>query len=175
MTVSATTARRRKAAPPIHSRNRHSPSSADLPRLVTSPPSHHRRKHEDKLPVFHPDMQTARLLAVKNGARTLPDICFEVTSTDRLLKAVYTFNHVGWKTASMELYKRDSKFSSKWVPLAAWGYFAEDKANIAASPLWRGLEVNYTRSIEAFAKAIMLERAKAKVTEFFSSEQTGPV
>ena len=81
MTVSATTARRRKAAPPIHSRNRHSPSSADLPRLVTSPPSHHRRKHEDKLPVFHPDMQTARLLAVKNGARTLPDICFEVTST----------------------------------------------------------------------------------------------
>ena len=74
MTVSATTARRRKAAPPIHSRNRHSPSSADLPRLVTSPPSHHRRKHEDKLPVFHPDMQTARLLAVKNGARTLPDI-----------------------------------------------------------------------------------------------------
>lgn len=148
------------------------PTESSLPPEPVAPRTSKPKAKATSLPVFHPDLKTAQLLKVKNGARSLPDICFEVTSKNRLLKAVYTFNHAGWRTASMELYHRDSKFSSHWEPLAAWGTFAKDKAEIASSPLWRGPEVSYTREVEVFAQAVMLERMREKVTEFFAKGQT---
>lgn len=107
------------------------PTESSLPPEPVAPRTRKPKAKATSLPVFHPDLKTAQLLKVKNGARSLPDICFEVTSKNRLLKA-----------------------------------------EIAGSPLWRGPEVSYTHEVEVFAQAVMLERMREKVTEFFAKGQT---
>ena len=104
---------------------------------------------EAKIPAFHPDLASAQTVKVRNGPRAIPDVCFEVYSRNRLLLGVYTFNHAGWKSCSLELYKRANKHSAKWQPVAAWGHFAKDKQFIEDSPLWVGPEVHLTRRILA--------------------------